>query len=124
MRHGRAASPAPTTGGATTSRGRLVGIYGEESHGPLDRDTHGLTALPTAERGGFVFTVLTPGAPMDIDAWLGDCAEELDKLGLADWHVFSRRELVGRQLEGLLRRLPSRATTSPRCTGTPSSSRT
>jgi phenylpropionate dioxygenase-like ring-hydroxylating dioxygenase large terminal subunit len=76
-------------------RGRLVGIYGEETYGSLDRDTHGLTALPTAERGGFVFTVLTPGAPLDIDAWLGDYAEELDKLDLASWHVFSRRELVG-----------------------------
>ena len=32
---------------------------------------------------------------MDIDAWLGDYAEELDKLDLASWHVFSRRELVG-----------------------------
>ena len=61
----------------------------------MDRDTHGLTALPTAERGGFVFTILTPGTPMDIDAWLGDYADELDKLGLADWHVFSRRELEG-----------------------------
>jgi phenylpropionate dioxygenase-like ring-hydroxylating dioxygenase large terminal subunit len=85
----------PYHGWSYDQQGRLVGVYGEESYGPLDRDTHGLTALPTAERGGFVFSVLTPGAPIDIDAWLGDYAEELDKLGLADWHVFSRRELVG-----------------------------
>jgi len=75
--------------------GCLVGIYGEDTFGSVDRDSHGLAPLPTAERGGFVFTVLTPGAPIHLDAWLGDYAEELDKLDLASWHVFSRRELVG-----------------------------
>jgi phenylpropionate dioxygenase-like ring-hydroxylating dioxygenase large terminal subunit len=85
----------PYHGWTYDQAGALVGVYGEETFGTIDKATHGLTALPTAERGGFVFTVLTPGTPIDIDSWLGDYAEELDKLDLADWHVFSRRELVG-----------------------------
>jgi nitrite reductase/ring-hydroxylating ferredoxin subunit len=50
--------------------GRLVGVTAEETFGPVDRGTHGLTRLPCAERAGLIFVGLTPGMPFDIDAYL------------------------------------------------------
>jgi len=50
--------------------GRLVGVAAEETFGPVDRATHGLTPLPCAERAGLMFVGLTPGMPFDIDAFL------------------------------------------------------
>jgi phenylpropionate dioxygenase-like ring-hydroxylating dioxygenase large terminal subunit len=51
-----------------------------EQFGPID--VEGLIELPTAERAGLVFAVLTPGAPMDIDEWLGDMGDALPYLEL------------------------------------------
>jgi len=73
--------------------GCLAGVYGEESFGPIDRETMGLLELPCAERAGLVFVTLRSGAGMDIDEWLGDVAPELAMLELDRWHVFSTREL-------------------------------
>jgi len=60
--------------------GSLVGVTGREAFGELD--VTGLIEYPTAERAGAVFAVLTVGAPLDIDAWLGDMASALDLLQL------------------------------------------
>jgi phenylpropionate dioxygenase-like ring-hydroxylating dioxygenase large terminal subunit len=73
--------------------GRLAGMYGEESFGPIDKDQMGLTPLACEERSGFVFVTLTPGEGMDIDDWLGDYAAELATLDLDSWHVFETRQL-------------------------------
>lgn len=73
--------------------GALVGVYGDESFGPLDREQMGLTPLACEERGGFLFVTLRPGTGMDIDDWLGDYGDELESMGLDSWHVFSVREL-------------------------------
>ena len=75
--------------------GRLLAVTDGKTFGPVEKDAMGLTPLAVAERAGFVFGVLTPGASLDIDAWLGDYLPELEALGLADWHVFSRWELPG-----------------------------
>ena len=83
----------PYHGWVYDQRGALVGVYGDESFGPLDRDQMGLTPLPCEERGGFVFVTLRPGTGMDIDDWLGDYGDELERMDLASWHVFSVREL-------------------------------
>jgi phenylpropionate dioxygenase-like ring-hydroxylating dioxygenase large terminal subunit len=83
----------PYHGWTFDDAGSLVGIYGETSFGEVDRQTHGLTPLPCAERAGFIFVVLRPEGSMDIDTWLGDLPMELDRCKLADWHVFSQREL-------------------------------
>jgi len=50
--------------------GNLVGVTSEETFGPLDRGTHGLTPLPCAERAGLIFLGLTPGMPFEIDTYL------------------------------------------------------
>ena len=62
--------------------GCLVGVYGEETFGPVDRGAMSLRSLPAAERAGFVFVCLDPSGSIDLDAWLGDMAPLLDGLGL------------------------------------------
>ena len=74
-------------------RGELAGVYAESTFGEVDRAERSLVSLPCEERGGFVWVVVTPDEPMDLDAWLGDYGDELTALGLDEWHVFEQREL-------------------------------
>jgi phenylpropionate dioxygenase-like ring-hydroxylating dioxygenase large terminal subunit len=60
--------------------GKLVGNTAREAFEGLDVD--GLVELPTAERSGAIFAVLTPGATLDIDDWLGDMAGALELVQL------------------------------------------
>jgi phenylpropionate dioxygenase-like ring-hydroxylating dioxygenase large terminal subunit len=62
------------------SHGALVGRTARDGFPDLDVD--GLIELPTAERAGAIFAVLTPGAAMDIDDWLGDMAAALELIQL------------------------------------------
>ena len=62
------------------TEGKLVGIPGKEGFADLDVD--GLIEYPTAERAGAVFSILTVGAPLDIDEWLGDMQASLELLNL------------------------------------------
>lgn len=66
------------------TRGALVGVPHRQQFGEIDVD--GLIPLPTAERAGLVFTVVTPGAAMDIDEFLGDMADALLHLELDRLH--------------------------------------
>ena len=75
--------------------GDLVGQYGEDSFGEVDRDVMGLTRLPCAEKSGLVWVVLSPGEEFSIDSWLGSFTNELDTLDLANWHLFEQRLLPG-----------------------------
>ncbi|WP_409329697.1 aromatic ring-hydroxylating oxygenase subunit alpha [Trujillonella humicola] len=75
--------------------GCLVGVYGEETFGPVDRSTMGLLTLPAAERAGFVFISLDRTATLDLDAWLGDMAPLLDGLGLDRCHHHGTTHLPG-----------------------------
>ncbi len=68
------------------TRGALVGVPQRETVGPIDVD--GLVELPTAERSGLVFTILTPGGHLDIDEWLGDMAGALEMLELDRLHPY------------------------------------
>lgn len=76
-------------------QGALVGMYGKDSFGTTSMESLGLTELASAERCGIIWGVLTPGLTLDIDAWLGDFAAELDTLKLAEWHLFEQREIPG-----------------------------
>ncbi|WP_420452306.1 aromatic ring-hydroxylating oxygenase subunit alpha [Ilumatobacter sp.] len=75
--------------------GGLRGISGRAKFGDVDTDTHGLTELACAERSGMVFTVLTPGAELDVDDWLGGYDTALDMLGLAGMELLDERHLIG-----------------------------
>ena len=76
-------------------RGALVGMFGAETFGPIDRSVMGLTSLPAEERAGFVWVSLTPGPPLDLDRWLAGFDCQLEALGLAEWQVYEQRELEG-----------------------------
>ena len=77
------------------AEGALRGISGRHKFGDLDLDTHGLTELACDERSGLVFAVLTPGAELDLDDWLGGYDAALDLLGLADMELLDERHLIG-----------------------------
>jgi phenylpropionate dioxygenase-like ring-hydroxylating dioxygenase large terminal subunit len=62
------------------NQGSLVGNSAREAFEGID--VSGLVELPTAERSGAIFAILTPDVPMDIDSWLGDMASALEILEL------------------------------------------
>jgi phenylpropionate dioxygenase-like ring-hydroxylating dioxygenase large terminal subunit len=66
--------------------GALVGVPQRDQFGEID--VKGLVELPTEERSGLIFSVLTPGAVMDLDTWLGDMADALAMLQLDRVHRF------------------------------------
>jgi nitrite reductase/ring-hydroxylating ferredoxin subunit len=77
------------------TRGDLVGMFGAETFGDVDRDELALTPLECEERAGFVFACLTPGVTFDIDTFLGDFEPLVSSLELDSWHVYDQRELAG-----------------------------
>ena len=78
-----------------SNQGELIGIYGEDSFGEVDRATMGLTELTCEERAGVIFACLTPGRAFDIDDWLGEFVEKLADQKLANWHLHTERFLDG-----------------------------
>ena len=77
-------------------KGCLVGVYGEETFGGVDRDTRSLFALPAAERAGLVFVSLDPGATIDLDDWLGaELITLLEAMALDKTFHYSTRTLAG-----------------------------
>lgn len=76
--------------------GCLTGVYGEDTFGPVDKASMQLRQLPVAERAGIVFVSLTPGAPLDLDDWLGaELIELLEALKLDSCYHHSTRFLEG-----------------------------
>ena len=77
------------------NRGELVGIYGEETFGDVDRDSMGLTELACDESAGVIFVCLTPGKTFELSEWLGEFADKLADQALHDWHLYTERYLSG-----------------------------
>lgn len=75
--------------------GCLLGVYGEQTFGPVDRESRSLITLPVEERAGIVFVGLTPGLRWDLDDWLGDILPLLEKLRLDTMHVHSHASFPG-----------------------------
>lgn len=73
--------------------GRLVGMPGARGFDTVDRTTSGLVALPCEERHGFVWIVLTAGAPLDLDAHLGPLDAELAQWDTASYQHHTYRDL-------------------------------
>ena len=78
-----------------SNKGELIGVYGEDSFGEVDRASMGLAELPCDERSGVIFACLTPGEPLDLDNWLGEFAEKLAHQNLENWHLYTERFLSG-----------------------------
>jgi phenylpropionate dioxygenase-like ring-hydroxylating dioxygenase large terminal subunit len=78
-----------------SNQGELIGVYGEDSFGEVDREAMGLTELACEERTGVIFVCLTPGKAFDIDHWLGEFVGKLGDQQLTDWHLYTERYLDG-----------------------------
>jgi phenylpropionate dioxygenase-like ring-hydroxylating dioxygenase large terminal subunit len=71
-------------------RGSLVHIPHRETFPTVDEAARGLFALPCEARHGIVWSLLTPGASLDVRAHLGaDIDDDLADFGLGD-HVVAR----------------------------------
>lgn len=78
------------------TKGCLIGVYGEDTFGGVDRATTGLLQLPAAERAGIVFVSLDRSATLDLDAWLTPpLINLLESLGLDRCYHYSTRTLNG-----------------------------
>ena len=63
------------------STGALVGMPLRDRHDNLDLDDFGLVELPSEERNGFIWVVLTAGADIDVATHLGPLDDEIGQLG-------------------------------------------
>jgi phenylpropionate dioxygenase-like ring-hydroxylating dioxygenase large terminal subunit len=76
--------------------GALTSVEDEATFGGVDRSALALLPVPVQERAGLVFVGLTPGRPLDLDAWLGpELGHLLDALDLAGCFHHSTRVLDG-----------------------------
>ena len=82
----------PYHGWTYDSAGQLVGVPGKRGFAEVDWAATGLIELPSEERSGLVWVVLTAGAPLDSHDHLGSLAEELDGWQLVSYEHFTMRE--------------------------------
>lgn len=76
--------------------GCLLGVYGEQTFGPVDRAAMSLLALPAAERAGLIFVSLDARATIDLDDWLGaELTMLLEAMALDRCFHYSTRTLTG-----------------------------
>ncbi len=73
-------------------QGRLAGVPGRAQFGEIEAE--GLTELPAEERAGAIFAVLTPGAELDLDAWLDGMADALAALRLDTLHPYRKTSVL------------------------------
>jgi choline monooxygenase len=74
------------------SGGQLVGLPGQDGFPDIDRSAYGLVELPSEERHGFVWVVLTVGAPIDVAAHLGPLDDELGGWGYERFEPLTHRD--------------------------------
>ena len=74
--------------------GRLGHVPGEACFPNLSREGSGLVELPAEVRHGFVWVLPTPGAKLDVGAWLGDFDDDLAAFRLDEHVVFARSRSV------------------------------
>ena len=72
----------PYHGWTYDSKGRLVGVPLRDRYEGLDLSKLGLVELPTEERHGLIWVVLTPEAGIDVAAHLGPIDADLAALGM------------------------------------------
>ena len=83
----------PYHGWTFDDRGALVGVSGRHKFGAIDVVSRGLVELPSVERAGMIFVRLTPGVPIDLEAYLGGMLPELESFGFENWHLYHQNEL-------------------------------
>lgn len=75
------------------NRGRLKGVPGRAGFDDVDLDSYGLVELPSEERHGWVWAILTAGMEMDLDAHLGSLGPELDHFDFGAFQYHDERFL-------------------------------
>jgi choline monooxygenase len=70
----------PYHGWSYNSRGVLVAMPLPDRNPDLDYSQLGLVELPSEERHGFVWAILTPGLPIDVAAHLGETDAQLGRM--------------------------------------------
>jgi phenylpropionate dioxygenase-like ring-hydroxylating dioxygenase large terminal subunit len=84
----------PYHGWSYDDRGCLA-ISQAQTFGDLDASQFPMRELPCEERYGLVWAVLTAGAEMDLDEWIGEAGPVLEELNLGSLHHFSTRDFSG-----------------------------
>jgi phenylpropionate dioxygenase-like ring-hydroxylating dioxygenase large terminal subunit len=75
--------------------GRLIAVTDKEKFGDFDRSKRGLTELPCREKAGMIFAVLTPGAPIDVDAYFGGILDDFEAADFPHWTFLGSRVIEG-----------------------------
>lgn len=72
--------------------GKLLHVPDETSFDPAEFQQLGLRPVAVAEKYGLVFVRLSDGPPIDLDAFLGDLAPELEMMQLERHQFFANRD--------------------------------
>ena len=75
--------------------GKLIGVAEASKFGEVDKPGMGLRELPCEEKGGMIFVVLTPNAPIDVDAYFRGFLEDFEALDFANWSYLGSRVIEG-----------------------------
>src|SRR5262249_22009336 len=75
--------------------GQLRSVRRPDHFGEITPSYMSLILLPCEERYGIIWSVLTPGSALDVDAWLGPFAPHLSGLALGHWRVHDQYEIAG-----------------------------
>jgi phenylpropionate dioxygenase-like ring-hydroxylating dioxygenase large terminal subunit len=73
--------------------GNLVGVPGKEGFPETSSQPRRLTELPATEHAGFLWLGLDPQATLDIAAFLGPLADELESWGIGRWSPLGEKVL-------------------------------
>jgi phenylpropionate dioxygenase-like ring-hydroxylating dioxygenase large terminal subunit len=72
--------------------GELVTIPGKAGFDSIDKADYGMVELPSQERHGFIWAVLTADAAIDVDAHLGAMGPELALMNYASYGYHTEKE--------------------------------
>ena len=73
--------------------GNLIGVPGNEGFPETRSGSPRLSELPATEHAGFLWVALDPQATLDIAAFLGPLAEELESWGIGRWSPLGEKVL-------------------------------
>lgn len=76
------------------TKGCLASFPGRAGFTGMDRSRYGLVELPSEERHGLIWAVLTADAPLDLDTHLGPLDAELAQWGYENYGYLTAREFT------------------------------